>query len=165
MQHAPLPHEAKPAHAPARSAPRECPRILVMDEDRDLRWLYADVLARRGYRIDIAGDGAVGWEALQTNHYHLLITEHDLPSLTGLEVVRKLRSARMAVPVVMAAVRLPRDELDRDPSLKLSAVLTKPFYISQFLEMVRAVLLDTGSLQEEPGPLPPPQRQPSKAVY
>ena len=54
-----------------------------------------------------AEDGVAAWEALQVNNYNLLITEHNLPKLTGVELVRKLRAARMDVPVVMAAVRLP----------------------------------------------------------
>jgi FixJ family two-component response regulator len=53
----------------------------------------------------------VGWEALQANNYSLLITEPDLPKLTGVELVRKLSAARMALPVVLAAGRLATEEL------------------------------------------------------
>ena len=83
------------------------PRILVVDDDSDLRLLYSEALARPGYHVDVAEDGAAGWKALQVKNYNLLITEHSLPKLTGVELVKKLRSARMAVPVVMTAIRLP----------------------------------------------------------
>lgn len=112
----------------------------MVDEDSDLRRFYAETLTRLGCHVDAAKDGAAGWEALQANNYHLLVTEHSLPKLTGVELVRKLRVARMTLPVVMAAARLPTDELTRNPSLQLAATLTKPFYISQLLETVRAVL-------------------------
>jgi DNA-binding NtrC family response regulator len=131
-------------------ASRQCPtdprhRILVVDDDSDLRLLYTDVLALPRYHVDAAEDGAAGWEALQANNYNLLITEHSLPKLTGVELVRKLRAARMAVPVVMAAGRLPTHELARNPSLQLAATLVKPFAVDALLDTVKNVLRATDS--------------------
>ena len=136
-------------------------RILVVDDDSDLRLLYADVLAPRGYHVDAAKDGAAGWEALQANNYNLLITEHSLPKLTGVELVRKLRSARMALPVVMAAGRLPTHELARNPSLQLAATLLKPFAVDALLDTVKNVLRATDSPRELIAPLPNWRSQPS----
>jgi DNA-binding response OmpR family regulator len=116
------------------------PRILVVDEDHDLRRLYAEALVRPGYHVDTAEDGAAALKALRTNQYQLLITEHSLPTLTGVELVKSLRAARMPLPVIMAAARLPIQELAQNPSLQPVAVLPKPFYLSQLLETVRAVL-------------------------
>ena len=135
-----------------RAKPRQ--RILVVDDESDIRLLYTNALAHPGCRVDTAADGAAGWEALQANKYNLLITEHCLPRLTGIDLVRKLRAARMDVPVVMTAVRLPSQELILDPSLQLAAVLSKPFYISQLLETVKAVLCATNSPREPIEPLP-----------
>jgi DNA-binding response OmpR family regulator len=129
-------------------------RILVVDEDSDLRLLYADVLAPPGYYVDAAEDGAAGWKALQVKNYNLLITEHSLPGLTGVELVKKLRAARMAVPVVLAAVRLPTYELARNPSLQLAATLLKPFAVDTLLDTVKKVLCATDSFCEKIAPLP-----------
>ena len=120
-------------------------RILVVDDDSDLRRLYTEVLVRPGYHVDAEEDGAAGWEALQANNYNLLITEHSIPKLTGVELVRKLRAARMALPVVLAAVRLPVHELARNPSLQLAATLLKPFAVDALLDTVKNVLRATDS--------------------
>ena len=138
-------------------------RILVVDDDSDLRLLYTDVLALPGYHVDAAEDGAAGWEALQANNYNLLITEYSLPRLTGVELVRKLRAAHMAVPVVLAAGRLPTPELVRNPSLQLAATLLKPFAVDVLLNTVKEVLRATVSVREQLDPLPLPywQSQPS----
>jgi two-component system OmpR family response regulator len=130
------------------------PRILVVDEDSDLRLLYTEALVRPGYHVDAAVDGAAALKALRVNNYNLLITEHNLPTLTGVELVRTLRAARMALPVIMAAARLPMHELTRSPSLQPVAVLPKPFYISQLLETVRAALraVDSSRGQQTPPP-------------
>jgi DNA-binding response OmpR family regulator len=126
----------------------------VVDDDSDIRLLYANALARPSCHVDTAADGTTGWEALQANHYNLLITEYSLPGLTGVDLVRKLRAARMDLPVVIAAVRLPTRDLVLDPSLQLAAVLPKPFYISQLLETVSVLLRATDSPREAIPPLP-----------
>jgi DNA-binding response OmpR family regulator len=151
----------EPAGASVQCQANPHHRILVVDDDRDVRLLYTEVLARPGYQVDAAEDGAAGWEALQANNYNLLITENEMPNLTGVELVTKLRSARMAVPVVMAAGRLPTFELVQNPPLQLAALLPKPFYISELLQTVRAVLRTTDSSREQIAPPPSRRSQPS----
>jgi len=130
------------------------PRILVVDEDHDLRRLYAEALVRPGYHVDAAEDGATALKALRTNQYQLLITEHSLPTLTGVELVKTLRAARMPLPVIIAAARLPIKELARNPLLQPVAVLPKPFYLSQLLDTVRAVLYSAVGPHEQLDSLP-----------
>jgi len=136
-------------------------RILVVDEDRDLCRLYTEALAGPGYQVTSAEHGAAGWEALQLSNYQLLITEHDLPKLTGIELVRKMRAAHMATPVVMAAARLPSDELASNPSLQFAATMVKPFTIDVLLATVKQILRATVSDREVIAPLPDRGSQPS----
>jgi DNA-binding response OmpR family regulator len=119
------------------------------------------VQSRLGYLVELAEDGAAGWEALQANRYHLLITEHEMPNLTGVELVKKLRAARMALPVVMAARKLPIEELARYPSLQLAATLVKPFLADALLDTVKNVLRLTDRAHEPIEPLPIWRSQPS----
>ena len=154
-----------PAGEPAgasRQSPTNFPRrILVVEEDSDVRLLYADVLAGPSYYVDFAEDGAAAWEALQAKSYDLLITEHATPTLTGVELVRRLRAARMALPVVLVAGRLPTYELARSPSLYLAATLSKPFAADALLDTVKNVLRVTDSPREQIAPPPNWQSQPS----
>lgn len=132
--------EAAPAVVPQPGPPLAAHRILVVDEDRDLCRLYVETLAGLDCRVDVVADGAAAWAALRANHYDLLIAEHELPTLTGLELVRKLGAARLAVPVVLAAARLPGYELARNPALQLAATLAKPFAVEALLDTVKQVL-------------------------
>ena len=116
------------------------PRILVVEDDALIRQMSAKVLDRFGYRVAAAEDGAAGWEALRGNEFDLLITDHGMPRLTGLELVTKVRSARMLLPVILATGTLPEDELARQPWLQLAATLLKPFSPQQLLETVGVVL-------------------------
>jgi DNA-binding response OmpR family regulator len=135
--------------------------ILVVEDDSDLRQLSASVLIRFGYRVRAAEDGAAGWEALNADSYDLLITDHNMPRLTGVELVKKLRSARMALPVILATGHLPTEELCQNPSLQLAAMLPKPFSVDELLQTVRAVLRAADSSRERLEPLPDWRSQPS----
>ena len=154
-------HNLFPAAAPAgpclQIQPNPPHRILVVDHDPFARHLSADVLIRHGYEVNAAEDGASGWDELQACNYHLLITEHDLPKLTGIELVRKLRAARMALPVVMASGRLPVRALSRNPSLQLAAKLLKPLPVDALLDTVEIALRETDSPREQL--VPPPCAQ------
>ena len=151
----PVARSEKPAPAVAASATKPHDRILVVDEDSDLRLQYADALDGLGFYVDVAHDGEAGWETLQNERYHLLITENDLPNLTGVELVRKLRAAHMALPVIMAAERLPtRIQLAGKPSLRLAATLLKPFPVAALVATVQTALRATNSARASvtPGP-------------
>ncbi len=120
-------------------APRH--RILVVDDNTDTRQLSADVLTGSGYNIEVAKDGAAGWKALQSgNHYDLVVTDNTMPNLTGIEMIARLRSARLTVPVIMATEHLPDHEFARKPWLRPDATLQRPFSNEDLLETVKKVL-------------------------
>jgi CheY-like chemotaxis protein len=87
---------------------------------------------------------------LQTRDYSLLITENDLPNLTGVQLITKLRAAKMALPVVMAAARLPVHDLAQNPSLQLAATLAKPFAIDVLRATVKIASSAGGNLGPKP---------------
>ena len=136
---------AKIVTTPAGNPTNPSHRILVVEDDVAIRQLNANVLACSGYQVAAAEDGAAGWEALHANDFDLLITDHAMPRLTGLELVKKVRFARMTLPVILATGTLPEEELERHPWLQLAATLLKPFSPHQLLETVQAVLRTAAS--------------------
>jgi DNA-binding response OmpR family regulator len=146
------------ASAEARCGTDPPHRILVVDDDSGIRQLSARVLIPCGYEVDTAEDGAVAWEALHANRYDLLITDYNMPKVSGVELVKKLRSARMALPVILASGAMPAEELNRHPWLQLAATLRKPFTGDELLGTVKKVLRGTDSACE---PLPIWRSQPS----
>ena len=126
----------------ARSQTNPSSHILVVDDDGEILRLSAGALVLFGYRVDAAKDGAAAWKALHANSYDLLITDNNMPKMSGVELVKKLRCARMTLPVILASGELPTEELDRNPWLQFAATLVKPFSSGQLLETVGTVLLD-----------------------
>ena len=75
-----------------------------------------------------------------------------MPKLTGVELVKKLRSARMALPVIMATGKLPAKELAQNPLLQLAAILPKPFSFEELLGTVKEVLHATAGTGRQISP-------------
>ena len=133
---------------PAKETPGEPPqcnagsprRILVVEDDQFLRQRNAMALTLSGYLVDTATDGAAAWEALNANRYDLLITDNSMPKMSGIELLKKLRSASVEVPVIMATGTLPTEELAQNPWLAPVAPLAKPYTNDQLLKKVEDVL-------------------------
>jgi chemosensory pili system protein ChpA (sensor histidine kinase/response regulator) len=116
-----------------------------VDDEPHLRRLGALALVQSGYDVDTAADGAEGWDALQHAHYNLLITDNDVPRLTGLELAANARLAGMRLPILMTS---SSPGLLHDPAcarLGLAAFLAKPFASGTLIETVEQVLLATNS--------------------
>src|ERR1700722_547152 len=133
-------HAGGPAGECRRQSTISLYRILVVDQNSDLRLLYTDALAGPRCRVDVAENGAAVWAALKPRRYHLLLTENEPPNLTGNELIAKRRSALMDLPVVMAAGGRPMHKALRNASLPFAATLWKPFDLDALLETVKNVL-------------------------
>lgn len=125
----------------AASAPKKnSQRILVVDDDHDMRQLNVDVLTDSGYDVHAAKDGAAGWDLLLINRYDLVITDNQMPKMTGIEMIDRLRSAALKTPVIMATGNLPVHEFARRPWLYPNASLQRPFTTETLLATVKKVL-------------------------
>jgi DNA-binding response OmpR family regulator len=115
-------------------------RILYVDDDPQLRTLGKLVLVRSGFDVDTAEDGAEAWATLNEVSYNLLITDNDMPRLTGLELIIQARRAGMRLPIVMTSGSLnPMPDLACAGS-DLAVFLPKPFESNTLVETVERVL-------------------------
>ncbi len=119
-------------------------RILVVDDDSDVREHNVKMLIHYGYDVEGATDGADGWEALQDRHFDLVITDNRMPKMSGVEMIEKLRFSRMAVPVIMATGHMPTFEFARKPWLTPDVALVLPFSDDKLLAAVRNILRKDG---------------------
>jgi len=109
-----------------------------VDDNVDVRDFSDWVLTAYGYRADTAADSADAWKALRARSYDLLITDHNMPKVTGIELVRALRSERMTLPVVLMSGTLP-EALVQNSSLQLASTLLKPFTMAELVGTVTKV--------------------------
>jgi two-component system alkaline phosphatase synthesis response regulator PhoP len=127
-------------------------RILVVDGDPYICHLNADVLIQHGYEVNAAEDGAAAWEELQINNYNLLIADQKIPKLSGVELLKKIHAARMALPVIMATKTLPTRKFSQLPWLQPATILRKPYTFERLLGLVKNVLCATAIVRGETAP-------------
>jgi len=102
--------------------------------------MNSELLHGHGYEVDVVEDGAAAWDTLRNQTYDLMVTDNNMPKLSGIELVKKVRAARMALPIILVSGMMPTEELKQHPLLHIDATLAKPFAIAQLLEKIEDVL-------------------------
>jgi PAS domain S-box-containing protein len=126
--------------APPPSGSKPSYRVLVVDDEKAVRNLHLELLTGAGYEAMAVADGALAWDAIQTQHFDLMITDNSMPKVTGVELVNKLIAAHITLPVIMVTGALPEHEFKRCRWLNDIAVLVKPVSNSAILSIVEKVL-------------------------
>jgi two-component system alkaline phosphatase synthesis response regulator PhoP len=116
------------------------PRILVVEDEEALAIGLQHALAREGYEVVLARDGAAAQQALRDASHDLVLLDVMLPRKSGFEVLAQLRREGRSVPVVMLTSK--NEEIDKVHGLDLGAddYMTKPFSLAELLARVRARL-------------------------
>src|SRR6266508_5461365 len=125
-------------------------RILVVDDEEEIRRAVGRALAARDYVVETAADGEQAVAAARRFDPDLVVLDLNMPGLDGFEVCRQLRTWSQ-VPILVLSVR--EDETDKVTALDLGAddYLTKPFGTDELMARVRALLRRAGS-QGVPAP-------------
>jgi two-component system OmpR family response regulator len=127
------------------SEDRSVQRLLVVDDDVDIRSLLAEQLSAAGYAVSTAGNGAEMRRVMEQEHVDLVVLDLNLPREDGLTLCRDLR-ARSNTPVIMLTAR--STPVDRIVGLEMGAddYLAKPFEPRELLARIRNVLRRSESL-------------------
>ncbi|MDE2147555.1 MAG: sigma-54-dependent Fis family transcriptional regulator [Burkholderiales bacterium] len=129
--------------APAAAAAAPTARLLVIDDEPDLRTLYELTLLREGYDVESAGSAEEGWALLQQGGpaaFQLVITDMRLPDGSGLDLLRRMEEAgRREKAIVITAYGSAESAVE---ALKAGAYdyLTKPVDLRQFRAVVASAL-------------------------
>jgi DNA-binding response OmpR family regulator len=117
-------------------------KILITEDDLNLRETIKYNLVKEGYEVAVAADGAEALEVARKEKPDLIILDIMLPKIDGFEVCRILRK-EMSVPIIMLTART--EETDKIVGLDVGAddYMTKPFSIRELLARVRALLRRT----------------------
>lgn len=119
------------------------PRILVIDDDPDVRGSLSKILTRAGYDVVVAAEGAAGIELQHKAPADVIITDIFMPGLDGLQTIRQLKKEGSAVRIIAVSGGDRTGTVDLKEHARLMGafkVLAKPFEMSDVLNAVKEAL-------------------------
>ena len=115
-------------------------RILIVDDDDEIRELLEFDIASSGYFVDTAKDGLEGLNKALNNTYDLVLLDVMMPKLDGFEVCKNIRQAKLAVPILMLTAKGTIDDKTVGFDSGADDYLVKPFDIQEVLLRIRVLL-------------------------
>ena len=118
-------------------------KVLVVDDNEDIRGLLSLVLQNEGYEVFAAEDGAQALEKTYEEKPDLILLDVMMPGLSGLEVLSTIREHKdkkvNQVPIMMITAKSTIDDIDAAVELGASSYIVKPFRPANLAEKVHAI--------------------------
>lgn len=124
-------------------------RLLIVDDDNQIRELLVFDIAQSGYIVDSASDGQEGLKKALENNYDLILLDVMMPKMNGYEVCKNIRIAKPNVPVLMLTAKGTIEDKTQGFDCGADDYLIKPFEIQEVLLRIRALLRRTESTQKQ----------------
>jgi diguanylate cyclase (GGDEF)-like protein len=115
-------------------------RVLVVEDDLVIADLLARSLRDHHYAVDIAEDGALGWECAESAAYDLILLDVDLPRLDGISLCQRLRDRNCTTPILLMTARDATAQRIRGLDAGADDYLVKPINLDELQARVRALL-------------------------
>jgi DNA-binding response OmpR family regulator len=115
-------------------------RVLVIEDEAKVASFIKRALEEESYAVDLAADGQQGLDLALAGTYDLIVIDLMLPTLPGLEVLRRMRREKVSAPVLILTAQSQVDQKVKGLDAGADDYLTKPFVIDELLARVRALL-------------------------
>lgn len=115
-------------------------KILIAEDDCELRQLFSHVLTKHGYTVKGVSNGQQGLDAIENDYYDLIISDIMMPVLDGYEFVRQLRDAGNNTPVLMITAKDAFDDMRQGFLSGTDDYMVKPINVNEMVLRVGALL-------------------------
>lgn len=115
-------------------------KILIAEDDRELRQLFAHVLTKNGYTVLGVSNGEEALAALEQSYYDLIISDIMMPKMDGYELVRSIRESGSSIPIMMITAKDAFDDMRLGFLSGSDDYMVKPINIGEMVLRVSALL-------------------------
>ncbi len=115
-------------------------KILIAEDDRELRRLFAHVLIKNGYSVKEVADGKEALDAIDEEYYDLIISDIMMPVMDGYELVRNLRDSGNNTPVMMITAKDAFDDMRLGFLSGTDDYMIKPVNVNEMILRIQALL-------------------------
>ena len=114
-------------------------KILIAEDDRELRQLFAHVLTKNGYTVLGVSNGEEALAALEQSYYDLIISDIMMPKMDGITLLKTIRREKISTPVLMLSAKSEIGDKVLGLNVGADDYLTKPFDSSELLARINAI--------------------------
>lgn len=115
-------------------------KILIAEDDRELRQLFSHVLGRQGYTVFGVSNGKEALDAMDEEYYDMIISDIMMPVMDGYELVRRLRESGNTTPVLMITAKDAFDDMRMGFQSGVDDYMVKPVNVNEMVLRVQALL-------------------------
>lgn len=115
-------------------------KILIVEDDRELRQLFSHVLIKNGYTVNGVVNGREALKAMESDYYDLIISDIMMPVMDGYELVSQLRDSGDTIPVLMITAKEAFDDMRQGFLSGTDDYMVKPVNVNEMLLRVQALL-------------------------
>lgn len=128
---------------PSKVAVIGTPNILMADDNAELLHAASGALKRAGYAVTTVSNGTAAWEILNNHNFDLLLTDEQMPGLTGCELIAKARQYQLTLPIILMSGQTDFLLNPKYKTLQGAQLLQKPFDLRVLIEAVTRALSST----------------------
>jgi two-component system alkaline phosphatase synthesis response regulator PhoP len=117
-------------------------KVLIADDEIHIIHVVAIKLRNNGYEVIAANNGAEAYDLICSEHPDIVVTDYQMPLMTGVELIERLRSndATRNLPVILLTARSFAISQEQQESLGVTACLSKPFSPKELLKSIQDAL-------------------------
>ena len=124
------------------------PKILIAEDDRELRLLFSRVLQKNGFETKCVPNGEDAYAAVSGEFFDLIISDIMMPKMDGYRLISALREAGNKTPIMIISARGDLDDLREGYSLGADDYMVKPINVNEMVLKVQALLRRTAMMTE-----------------
>lgn len=128
--------------------PIERGNVLVVDDEKLIRWSLKEALGQEGFKVSLAEDGKTALAALESETFDAVLLDFKLPDTSGLEILKHIRERDAELPVVMITSHSTVDNAVQAMKAGANDYIAKPFRTEDIAIRLERVL-ETGRLKKE----------------
>lgn len=114
-------------------------RVLVVDDDREIRWLLTMFIGKLDYHVDQAPNGAEALSMFQAQPFDLVISDIQMPEMDGHRLMRELKALSPGIPVVLVTGKPLDDGASGGAATAAERVLFKPFPLDELKAVMERI--------------------------
>ncbi len=121
----------------------QAPRLLITDDDRDVRETLGSIFEPRGFETLLASDGREALDIVQHEPVHVVLIDMHMPRMNGLEMIRAVKRTHAVMPCILISAKLDEQLVEAARQAQVFSQLAKPLSLLDVTQTVGAAMRQT----------------------